>query len=277
MKDNFVVNFAPTGMIPTKEMTSHVPITCEEIIADVHDAIEEQLVTMVHLHARDEDGKPTYKKEVYKKIIYGIRQLDEKIIITVSTSGRIWNDFASRSECLEISGDLKPDMASLTLSSLNFNKQASMNSPEMIVDLALKMKENGIKPELEAFDIGMINYAKYLGTKGILEYPFYINLILGNISCAQPNMLSLGMMINDLPERTFWSVGGVGDCQLQMNVEALINGGGVRVGIEDNIFYDKRRKKLAKNIDLLRRIRKISKAMEKEIWDSSSFRKEIFV
>ena len=86
---------------------------------------------------------------------------------------------------MELAGDLKPDMGSLTLSSLNFNKTASVNSPDMIKKLAGKMKEKGIVPELEAFDAGMINYAKYLEHKGLITAPHYVNLLLGNIACAQ--------------------------------------------------------------------------------------------
>ena len=133
-------------------------------------------------------------------------------------------------------------MGSLTLSSLNFNKQASINSPEMIKMLAQKMLDNKIKPELEVFDSGMINYAKYLSTKGILKPPLYFNLILGNIACAQANILTLGLLINELPEGSIWSVGGVGDAQLKMNLNGMINGGGVRIGIEDNIWMTAKKK-----------------------------------
>jgi uncharacterized protein (DUF849 family) len=158
-------------------------------------------------------------------------------------------------------GELKPDFASLTLSSLNFNKQVSINSPQMIQDLAKKMLERGIRPELEAFDLGMINYARYLIQKGLLQPPYYFNLILGNIACAQADMLHLGLMIKELPEGSIWSVGGVGDCQLQMNMMAITAGGGVRVGLEDNIWYDTERTRLATNRDLVERIVSISRAM----------------
>jgi len=93
------------------------------------------------------------------------------LIICVSLSGRDFKEFEQRSEALQLDGDSKPDMGSLTLSSLNFNHVASMNSPEMIRTLAEEMKSRGICVELEAFDAGMINYAKYLERKGILQGP----------------------------------------------------------------------------------------------------------
>jgi len=259
-----IINFTPTGMIPTREMTPHVPLSPQEIIKDVLEA-RQFGVSMVHLHARDQDGQPSCKKEIYAEIINGIRQVDRDLILCVSTSGRFWTELEKRSDCLQLEGDSKPDMASLTLSSLNFNNDASINSPQMIQMLAKMMMEMGIKPELEAFDIGMINYAKYLCTKSLLEPPLYFNLILGNIACAQANILNLGMIINELPEGSIWSAGGVGDAQLKMNVCAMINGGGVRVGLEDNIWLTPKRDKLASNMDMLKRIYLISQSLELEI------------
>jgi len=261
MNKKFILNFAPTGMIPTKEMTPYVPIRPEEIINDVLSVVDLG-ITMVHLHVRNpETGEPGYKKELYAEIIRGIRTEEKDLILCVSTSGRNFSEFEKRSECLNLDGELKPDFGSLTLSSLNFNKQASINSPEMIQDLARMMLERGIKPELEVFDLGMINYAKYLISKGLLKAPYYFNLILGNIACAQADILHLGLMTKELPEGSIWSAGGVGDYQLPMNVIAIVADGGVRIGLEDNIWYDAERTRLATNRDLVKRIVMISEGM----------------
>ena len=261
MNNKFILNFAPTGMIPTKQMPPKVPLLPEEIVGQV---IEAAVLgaNMVHIHARDiETGQPTYKKEIYSEIISGIRKKNKGLIICVSTSGRTYSEFEKRSECLELTGDLKPDFGSLTLSSLNFNSQASINSPQMIQDLAKVMLDRGIKPELEAFDTGMINYAHYLIKKGLIKPPYYFNLILGNIACAQANLLSLGLMINELPENSIWSVGGVGNFQLKMNVMSILTGGGVRIGLEDNIYFDLERTRLATNRELVERIVQIAKVL----------------
>ncbi|HSW39967.1 MAG TPA: 3-keto-5-aminohexanoate cleavage protein [Acidobacteriota bacterium] len=274
-RSKFILNFTPTGMIPTKAMTPHVPVTPEEIVEQVLEAISLG-ANMVHLHARDSNtGEPTYKKEIYKNIIEGIRKHDCQIILCVSTSGRTYHEFEKRSECLELDGDLKPDMGSLTLSSLNFNKQASVNTPGMIQDLAGKMLDRGIKPELEVFDLGMINYAKYLIQRKLIEPPYYVNFILGNIACAQSDMLHLGLLIKELPERAYWSAGGVGDYQFKTNVMSLIAGGGVRVGLEDNIFYDRHRKKLATNTELLVRIIEVAKILNYKPYKASELRKKL--
>lgn len=260
-------------MIPTKKMTPHVPICVNEIIEDIHRAVEIG-ITMVHVHARDEEtGVPTWKGALYERIIDGIRKFAKDLIICVTTSGRNFPEFEKRSEVLDLSGDLKPDMGSLTLSSLNFNKIASMNSPDMIKNLAYKMKEKGIVPELEAFDNGMINYAKYLEDKGIIQAPHYINLLLGNIACAQADLLHAGMMVRDLPPNTYWGFAGIGNTQYMMNSLAIASGGGVRVGLEDNIWYDQKRTKLATNSDLLKRIHYLAEANEREIMLPSEMRK----
>ena len=270
---NLIVNFTPTGMIPTKEMTPYVPITVSEIIEDIHEAYEIG-ITVVHIHARDEKtGEPTYKAEVYRKIIEGVRKFSKNLVVCVSLSGRTFKKFEERAEVLQLDGDVKPDMGSLTLSSVNFNRQASVSSPEMIQHLARMMKIRGILAELEAFDSGMINYAKYLEKKDMLDPPHYFNLLFGNIACAQASLLHMGVMINDLPNWSYWSAAGVGNVQSMVNSIAIAYGGGVRVGLEDNIWYDKHRTKLAKNSDLLKRIHKLAEANERELMTSKEFRR----
>jgi len=273
MNPNLIINFTPTGMIPTKAMTPHVPVSVDEIVEDVHRACELG-ITMAHLHARDEEtGVPTYKAELYGRIIEGIRQYAPDLIICVSLSGRNFKELDQRGEPLDLTGNLKPDMGSLTLSSVNFNRQASVNEPKMIQDFAARMKERGILPELEAFDAGMINYAHYLIKKGLLDGPHYCNLLFGNIACAQADLLHTGVLIRDLPDQCYWSLAGIGDTQLMMNSIAIASGGGVRVGLEDNIYFDRERKKLATNSELLQRIHTIAHANERAVMPPAELRK----
>jgi uncharacterized protein (DUF849 family) len=267
-----VVNFTPTGMIPTKEMTPHAPISVEEIVEDVLRATEIGITT-VHLHARDEESaKPSYSRDTYARIIEGVRAHDKEVVIGVSTSGRTFQRFSQRAACLQLEGDLKPDMGSLTLSSVNFNKVTSVSPPDMIRRLAEEMASRGIMPELEAFDAGMINYAKYLIDRGVLRPPHYFNLILGNVACAQADLLHVGVMIRDLPPASYWSLGGVGNAQLMMNSLAIATGGGVRVGLEDNIWFDLERTRLATNADLLRRVHTLIEANGRTVMSPASFR-----
>jgi len=118
----------------------------------------------------------------------------------------------------------------------------------------------------------MVNYAKYLEKKGILEPPHYFNLLLGNIACAQADLLHAGIMIRDLPENSFWSLAGIGNYQLMMNSVAIVSGGGVRVGLEDNIWFDAARTRLATNSDLLSRIHHLAEASERKVMSPARLR-----
>jgi len=259
--EDLIINFTPTGMIPTKTKNPHVPISVNEIVEEVHEAFELG-ITMVHLHAREEEsGVPTYKKEVYGRILEGLRKYCPELVMGVSLSGRNTPSAEHRSEVLE----LLPDLGSLTLSSLNFPGQASINSPETIVGLVEKMSRYGVKPELEVFDHGMVNYAKYLIRKSLLKAPFYFNIILGNIAGLQLDFLHLGTAIRDLPEGSLWAAGGIGRAQLGANSLAIAMGGGVRVGLEDNIYFDKAKKKSASNKELLLRIHELAEIHERKI------------
>jgi 3-keto-5-aminohexanoate cleavage enzyme len=265
-QSKLIINFIPTGMIPTHDMTPHVPIQPNDIIEQVHEAVEIG-ITLVHLHARDAQGKPTWKKEIYGQIMDGIRRFCPDLVLCISLSGRDFNTFEKRSESLE----LYPDMGSLTLSSLNFSKQASVNSPEMIQKLANKMAEFGVHPELEVFDLGMIHYGQFLINKGFLKPPFYWNIIAGNIAGLQADLMELGMAVKQIPPDSLWAFGGIGKQQLAANMLAIAANGGVRVGLEDNIFYDNERKIKATNADLVRRIHVLANLMERPIMSAAEF------
>ncbi|MEI8121202.1 MAG: 3-keto-5-aminohexanoate cleavage protein [bacterium] len=259
-----IINLAPTGMIPTKELTPHVPVTPGEIIEDALRCAALG-ASMIHIHARDQEGVPSFRKEIFQEIICGIRQKAPELILVVTTSGRTYSEFAQRAEALDLTGDAKPDMASLTLSSLNFNRIASVNSPDMILRLAGKMREQGIKPELEIFDLGMVNVAHYLINKSLLTPPYYFNILLGNIAAAQARLIHLGLIVSELPAESVWSVAGIGDFQKPMNALGVIAGDGVRVGLEDNIWMDESRTCLASNADLTGRVAQLARVYGRDL------------
>lgn len=251
--NRLIVNFTPTGMVPTKAMTPLVPISVDEIVDDVLGCATLG-VSIVHIHARDDQGRPTPDPEVYSEILQRIRQERSDLILCVTTSGRTHPRVEDRSEVLDLAGDSKPDMASLTLGSMNFARTASVNSPETIQALAQRMLDRGIRPELEVFEAGMINYGKYLMKKGLLEPPGYFNLLLGNIATAQATEPTLDLMLESLPDGATWALAGIGDCQLQVHRWAIARGGHVRVGLEDNIYFDAERTTLASNRMQVQRI-----------------------
>ena len=266
MQPSVIINFTPTGMIPTKEHTPFVPISPDEIIEDVHRA-DELGITMVHLHARDDKGNPTYKADIYEKIFSGIRKHCPNLVLCASLSGRDFPEIEKRSEVLQ----LKPDMGSLTLSSLNFPKSASINSPDTILGLVQIMNEMGVKPELECFDSGMVNYSRYLINKGLIKAPYYYNILFGNIANVQADLAYAGLMLKDLPDDSYWALAGIGKEQLKVNTWALSVGGGVRIGLEDNIWFDQNRQKLASNIDLIKRIHVLAELFERDIMTPLEF------
>jgi len=272
MTEPVPINFAPTGMIPTREMTPHVPITPTEIVEDVR-TVYEMGITTVHLHARDpQTEEPTWEKEVFAEIIDGIREFAPELVVCVSLSGRNWDALEKRTDVLELTGERKPDMGSLTLSSMNFGDEASVNSPETVEALAEAMCDRGVLPEIEAFDLGMVNYANYLADRDVLEPPHYCNLLLGNVATAQADLVHAGTMVRDLPQDTVWSLAGIGDAQLPMNALGIAVGGGVRVGIEDTIYFDAEREQLATNEALVERVHELAALNGRDIMEPAEFR-----
>ncbi len=272
MNPLLIINFVPTGMVPTRAMSPHVPISVTEIVEDVHRA-RELGITIAHLHAREVDGTPSCRAELYGEIISSVRRFAPDLVICVSLSGRSFTEIAKRSAPLTLTGDAKPDMGSLTLGSLNFPRQASVNAPETVQALAAEMLRVGILPELEIFDTGMIHYARYLERKGLLSRPHYFNLLLGNLCTAQLDPLHLGVLLRDLPRGSHWALGGLGEAHWPACQLAMALGGGVRVGLEDNLYRDANRTRLATNGELLQRVHDLAALAERPLLSSVEFRR----
>lgn len=266
-----IINAAITGMVPSRKDSPYVPLSPAEIIDDAVRCIRAG-ASIVHLHARDEDGEPTYRKDLYGRMIRGIRSCCPEAILCVSTSGRRHNTFECRSAVLELEGESKPDMASLTLGSLNFPEQASMNTPEMIEALALKMRQCGIIPEIEIFEPGMIHTAKVLIRRGVLIGPFYLNLLLGSLYSTPATLFDLSAMVQKLSPSVHWGAAGIGCFQLVMNTAAILMGGHVRVGLEDNLWYDNERQQLATNERLIERVVRLSSELGRVVAKPSEAR-----
>jgi uncharacterized protein (DUF849 family) len=251
---NKIINFTPTGTQTTRD-NSFAPLLPSEIIDEVHEAYEYG-ITMVHIHARDpETLNNSSDKNHYRPIIEGIRKHCPDLSICVSLTGRFEPNIDRRTEVLE----LLPDMGSLTMSSLNFPTGESINSPDTILKLIQKMDEFGVIPEIECFDSGMLNYTNYLIKKGVLTGPHYINVILGNMYNAQSDVASLNSIIQNKPNNSLLCLGGIGKEQLSSNLLGLLYADGIRIGLEDNLYYTDKVK--TTNVKLLQRIRKIMDEM----------------
>lgn len=260
---NKIINFTPTGTQTTKE-NSNAPLSPNEIVEEVHFAFELG-ITMVHIHARDEQLLNTYRKDVYQHIIEGIRKHCPKLAICASLTGRNFPEFEKRSAVIE----LQPDMGSLTMSSLNFPKAASVNEPDMILKLIEKMDEYGVVPEIECFDSGMLNYTNYLINKEILKGPHYINVIFGNIYNVQIDITSVANVVANKPSNSMMCFGGIGKDQLKANMLGLMYADGVRIGLEDNLYY--RNKEKTTNIHLLKRLNRIMQELDYQLFKPTDF------
>lgn len=259
-----IVNAALTGNVPAKRDNPAVPITPEEIAADACRCAQAG-ASIVHLHVRDEEGRPTHRPELFAEAIAGIREACPELIVCATTSGRADPTLEARAQVLDLDGNLKPELASLALGSFNFPQQASISEPETIRRLAERMLERGIVPELEVFDLGMVDYAKHLIEKRLLRPPFYFNLLLGSLGTLAATPFNLATLAMSLPEGSVWSAGGMGRFQLQVNSMAIVIGGHVRTGLEDSLFMDAGKTSPASNPALVERLVELARSVGREI------------
>jgi 3-keto-5-aminohexanoate cleavage enzyme len=250
-----IINAAITGGVLNKSDNPHLPVDMDEIVACSR-LVRDAGAAIVHLHARNPDQSPCYDPQVYTELVRRVRQATD-LMVCVSMTGRFVADPLVRAAGLAA----QPDLASLTVGSMNFMTQASVNTPDTIRFLAEKIYAAGAVPEIEAFEVGFIHFANYLIRKGVLRPPHYFNLILGSLGSAPLDPIGLGHMVSMLPQGAIWSVGGLGQYQLDANAMAIASGGHVRVGLEDNIYYDRDRTDLADNVGLVARIARIAREL----------------
>ena len=248
-----IINVALTGMVPRRDRVPHVPVTAEQIVADAEECFEAG-ATIVHVHARAADESPEWRREAYASFIPEIRKRCPGLVVCASTSGRTFGEFDQRADVLSLEGDAKPDLASLTLGSLNFRDVASVNAPEMIRALAERMAAVGIRPEVEVFDSGMAYMAHTLRAEGLLPEPMYVNVLLGSANTAPARVGDLAALVDALPPDAVWAAAGIGAFQLKINAIAVFAGGHVRTGLEDNSHLDHATRSPATNVELVRRI-----------------------
>jgi uncharacterized protein (DUF849 family) len=270
-----IINACLTGVVNRPGM-SKTPMSVAEIVEDACEVVEAG-ASVLHCHARDEQGDNTWDPDVFGQIFSDIRKYHPDVILCATCSGRVENTYETRSAVLFLDGDAKPDMGSLTLGSMNFITGPSINSPEMIQKLAVTMKERGIVPEMEVFDQGMLNYGFYLAGKGILQAPFYVNLLLGSLGTIPARAEDLCTMTRDIPEGWIWAGAGIGKFQLPVNMLSIIMGGHVRVGLEDNIYYDYNKEHQATNAELVKRLVRVSNELMRPISTIEQTRTKLLV
>jgi 3-keto-5-aminohexanoate cleavage enzyme len=230
-----IISAATTGSWPTKAQNPNVPTTPEEIAAA---AIEcgEAGAAIVHIHVRDEQERVTCDPELYGRVRELVEAAGSDVIINMSTGGGAGT---STDEDRMAPVALRPEIASYDCGSVNFGERVFINSPSFLRELAVRMNEAGVKPEIECFEPGHIWNALRLIDDGLLQPPFWFQFVLGVRGGSPPEVKQLLHMVEMLPSGAHWSVCGIGRAQLPLGLAAMAMGGHMRTGMEDNLWYHK--------------------------------------
>jgi 3-keto-5-aminohexanoate cleavage enzyme len=234
-----VVAVAITGSVPRKKDNPAVPVTPQEQIESTHEAFEAG-ATLVHIHVRNDDESPSSDPERFALVQQGVEKHCPGMIVQFSTGGR-GRDPAARGSALY----LAPDMASLSTGSVNFPTIVYENHPTLVMDLATKMKQYGVRPEIEIFDLSHLHGARRLVEEGLIDDHPHVQFVMGvqNALPAEEHLLDLllGELRRVLPNAT-WTAAGIGRFQAPVMDWALARGAdAVRTGLEDNIRISKER------------------------------------
>lgn len=265
--EKLIITAAVTGGVTTRKENPNLPITPEEIANEVYSCWNAG-ASIAHIHAREENGLPSQRVELYEEIVSEIRKRCD-IIINLTTTG--WGQSGEESDRWNhlIS---KPEMGSFTPGSMNRGNRVMLNTPEFVHKLAMKMKEHQVKPEIEIFDFGMIEQAVKIAKNGLLSEPLHFQFVLGvpgGIPASSKNLLHL---VESIPSESTWSVAAVGKGQLPMNLLGMILGGHIRTGLEDNVYY-RYRELATNNTQLVERLVAYSRDINREIASPNEARK----
>jgi 3-keto-5-aminohexanoate cleavage enzyme len=259
MQNNpLMITCAVVGAELTKEDYPYLPITPEEIADSARGAVEAG-ASIVHLHVRDEQGKPSQRVDIFREVTEKIRQRCE-CIMQYSTGGAVGTLLDDRCAPLK----LKPDMATLSMGTMNFGPDIFENTENTIYTIAEAIQENGVMPELEIFDYGMMDTVDRFLKKDVIPEKFHVDFVLGVPGGMSGEVKNLILLKERLHPGQTWTVAGLGRFQLPLSAHAITMGGHVRVGIEDNIYY--RKGELAKsNAQLVERVVRIAKELDRAI------------
>lgn len=262
-----MITVALVGAEVSQEDTPYLPITPEEIGEAAAEACAAG-AAIAHIHVRDTEGKPSQSREIYRQVIDEIEKRCN-IIIQVSTGGAVGMTAEERLQPVSLS----PEMATLTTGTVNFSEEVFMNSPGQLEVFAEEFAKCGVKPEFEIFDVGMIENALRLIKKGYFPGHTHFDFVLGVPGAIPATAENLLHMTRQVPRESTWSVAAMGRFQLPMATLAIILGGHVRVGLEDNIYYTKG--VLATNTQLVERIVRISRELQRAIATPDEARKRL--
>lgn len=231
--EKLIITAAICGAEVTKEHNENVPYTVAEIANEAFMAYQAG-ASIIHLHVREDDGTPTQSKARFEACMKAIYEKCPDVIIQPSTGGAVGMSDDERLQPTE----LHPEMATLDCGSCNFGgDEVFLNSDSQIEYFAQKMIERNIKPEIEVFDKGMVDIAIKMHKKGFIKAPMHFDFVLG--VQMQASARDLVFMAESIPQGSTWTVAGIGRHEMPMAALAIVMGGHVRVGFEDNIYIEK--------------------------------------
>lgn len=257
--EKLIITAAICGAEVTKEQNPAVPYTVAEIQREAKSAYDAG-ASIIHLHVREDDGTPTQDKARFKACIDAIKEVCPDAIVQPSTGGAVGMTDLERLQPTELPGI---EMATLDCGTVNFGgDEVFVNTENTIKNFGKIMIERGIKPEVEVFDKGMVDYAIRYAKQGFIKEPMHFDFVLGVQMSATARDLSF--MVDSIPTGSTWTVAGVGRHEFPMAAIAIAMGGHVRVGFEDNVYMSKG--VLAKsNGELVSRVVRIANELGREI------------
>lgn len=233
----YVITAAMVGAETTREQTPHLPITAQEIGEEAAKC-REAGAAMVHLHVRNPDGSPSQAPELFRAAIREIRKRCD-ILVQTSTGGAVGMGVDERCGPLTLTGEDKPDMATLTTGTVNFGQDVFWNPRPLVRDIAKRIRALGLRPEIECFEVGMIDESLALNKEGLVDLPAHYDFVVGVPGAIGARPEVVDFMAAQLPPGSTFTVAGVGRHQLPMAEYAAEKGGNGRVGLEDNVYLSK--------------------------------------
>ena len=266
--EKLIITAAICGAEVTKEQNPAVPYTVEEIVKEAKASVDAG-AAIVHLHVREDDGTPTQSKARFKECIDAIYKECPDVILIPSTGGAVGMTAEERLQPTE----LFPEMATLDCGTCNFGDDVFENTMPMMRDFGKRMLENDIKPEYECFEMGHIDTILNMARKGqVPGAPMQFNFVLGVPGCTPATVNNLCWMVNAIPAGSTWTATGIGRNAFTLAAPAIVLGGNVRVGFEDNLYLE--RGVLAKsNGELVDKVVRLAKELGRGIATSEEARR----
>ncbi len=258
--EKLIITAAISGAEVLKEHNPAVPYTVEECVREAKSAYDAG-ASIIHLHVRHDDGTPTQDKDRFEEVMTAIQTACPDVIIQPSTGGAVGMTDDERLQPIE----LNPEMATLDCGTLNFGgDEVFMNTENTIKYFGDRMIERGIKPELEVFDKSMIDMALRLHKRGHINLPMHFDFVMGVNGGISGTLRDFVFLRGSIPEDATYTVAGMGRFEMQLAAAAIIDGGHVRVGFEDNVYLS--RGVLAKsNGELVEKVVRLAKELGREI------------